>query len=130
VEVKILLDTNRLSDALRGELGLIDLLERCEAVVIPFVALGEVKAGFAAGSRIASNELALYEFLKQPQVTVLFADRETLEVYAALFAYLRRQGRPIPTNDLWIAALAVQHGLSLVSRDRHFDVLPQVSRWV
>ena len=109
---------------------MIDLPESCEAVVIPFVALGELKAGFAAGRRVASNELVLYEFLKQPQVTVIFADRETLEIYAVLFAYLRRQGRPIPTNDLWIAALAVQHGLSLLSRDRHFEALPQVSRWV
>jgi predicted nucleic acid-binding protein len=61
-------------------------------------------------------------------VQVLFADDATTHQYAALFRQLRRQGTPIPINDLWIAALVVQHGLALCDRDRHFDRLPQLAR--
>jgi len=57
---------------------------------------------------------------------VLFADEQTIEQYVSLFRQLRRQGTPIPTNDLWIAALVLQHGLVLCARDRHFDHLPQI----
>jgi predicted nucleic acid-binding protein len=70
----------------------------------------------------------LNNFLRLPGVGVLYADRETTEVYARLFLQLRRAGGPIPTKDLWIASLAVQHQLTLVSRDEHFDKLPQVIR--
>ena len=72
--------------------------------------------------------LTLERFLASPRVGVLYADEATTRSYAGLFAQLRRQGTPIPTNDLWIAALAVQHGLALHSRDAHFDSIPQLLR--
>ncbi len=62
------------------------------------------------------------------RIGVLFPTRETSEYYARLFAQLRKAGTPIPTNDLWIASLAVQHELTLLSRDDHFDKLPQLLR--
>ncbi len=127
--MRLLIDTNRLTDALRGEPEAVAVLESADAVEIPFIVAGELKAGFLAGSRTAANELLLAKLLLQPQVTLRFADRETLDVYARLYAYLRRQGTPVPANDLWIAALAVQHQLTLFTRDRHFELMPQVSLW-
>jgi tRNA(fMet)-specific endonuclease VapC len=128
VALNILLDTNRLTDALRGETGVVHMLESATDVWVPFIVLGELKAGFLCGTRAAGNELLLHEFLRLPGVGVLFPDTETTDGYARLFAYLKRNGTPIPTNDLWIAALAVQHRLTLLSRDAHFKALPQVAK--
>jgi tRNA(fMet)-specific endonuclease VapC len=124
--VRILLDTNRLTDVFRGDAALIRIVESARVVWLPFIALAEIKAGFLAGKRAAANEVLLLAFLQLPHVDVVYADHETTEVYARLFLQLRRAGRPIPTNDLWIASLAVQHQLVLVSRDEHFGKLPQI----
>lgn len=124
--MRALLDTNRLTDAFRGEAGIVKTLERAAEIWIPFVTLAEMKAGFLGGNRPGENEGLLQAFLRQPGVGVLFPDWETADVYARLFLQLRRAGTPIPTNDLWIASLAVEHQLVLLSRDEHFDKLPQL----
>jgi len=127
--VRVLLDTNCLTDGLRGaDPELARKLEEAVEVHIPFVTLAEIKAGFLVGRRTAENEGLLAAFLRLPGVSVLFADLETTDVYARLFQQLRRAGTPIPANDLWIASLAVQHQLMLLSRDEHFAKLPQVSK--
>ncbi len=126
--MNLLLDTNCLTDAFRGESATVRIVEQAAEVWIPFVTLAEIKAGFLAGNRTAENERLLHEFLLLPGVALLYADRETTDVYARLFVQLRRAGTPIPTNDLWIASLAVQHQLLLLSRDEHFDILPQIAR--
>jgi tRNA(fMet)-specific endonuclease VapC len=126
VEVNLLLDTNRLTDALRGDPGVVLTLENAVLIRIPFIALAEMRAGFLCGQRPRDNEAALNKFLSLPGVDVLFADRGTVEIYARLFAYLRAAGTPVPTNDIWIASLAVQHRLALLTRDAHFQKLPQV----
>lgn len=126
--MRVLLDTNRLTDVFRRDRELNDALERVSEIWVPFIALAELKAGFLAGRRAGENEGLLYSFLRLPGVGVLYAESETTEVYARLFVQLRQAGTPIPTNDLWIAALAVQHGLTLLTRDRHFAKLSQVPR--
>lgn len=127
--MRLLLDTNRLTDALRRDRTIADLVERATEVWISFVTIGEIKAGFLGGHprRRAHNEGLLLRFLGLPSVNVLYADRETTEVYARLFVQLRQSGTPIPSNDLWIASLAVQHQLMLLTRDGHFRKVPQVS---
>ncbi|HSB15773.1 MAG TPA: type II toxin-antitoxin system VapC family toxin [Bryobacteraceae bacterium] len=122
------MDTNCLTDAFRGESATVRIIEQAVEVWIPFVTLAEIKAGSLAGSRTAENERLLQEFLLLPGVALLYADRETTDVYARLFIQLRRAGTPIPTNNLWIASLAVQHQLLLLSRDEHFNILPQIAR--
>jgi tRNA(fMet)-specific endonuclease VapC len=96
-------------------------------VFLPIFVLGELRAGFAAGSQAGRNAAVLGQFLANRRVELLLPDAETTEHYARLFAHLRGQGTPIPTNDLWIAALAVQHGLTLCTSDAHFRHLPQLS---
>jgi tRNA(fMet)-specific endonuclease VapC len=127
--MRVLLDTNRLTDALRGDASVKGLVEEATEVWIPFVTLAEIKAGFAGGDakKQAHNEALLLRFLRLKSVGALYADRETTEVYARLFVQLRKSGTPIPTNDLWIASLAVQHQLGLITRDSHFAKVPQVS---
>jgi tRNA(fMet)-specific endonuclease VapC len=126
--VKLLLDTNRLTDVLAGDAALVDTVEEASEVWIPFVALAEIKAGFVSGNRAGENEAVLQRFLRADGVGILFADRETTDVYARLYSFLRRSGTPVPTNDLWIASLAVQHHLVLLTRDEDFSKLPQVAR--
>jgi tRNA(fMet)-specific endonuclease VapC len=122
------LDTNRYVDLCKGVAGTVALLEEAEAVLLPFVVLGELRAGFAHGRRPAENENILRRFLLKDGVHVLFPDDQTTHHYAALFRQLRKQGTPIPTNDMWLAALVLQHNLVLHARDRHFDHLPQLVR--
>jgi tRNA(fMet)-specific endonuclease VapC len=104
------------------------VVEQAEAVFLPFVVVAELRAGFAVGKRGAENERILQRFILKPGVGVLLADDQTTHFYAAAYRQVRQQGSPIPTNDLWIAALVLQHGLVLCARDRHFDHLPQLTR--
>jgi len=126
--VKVAFDTNRYVDLCKGVAETVTLLEEAEAVVLPFVVLGELQAGFAHGRRQAENERILRRFLLKDGVRVLFADDQTTHHYASLFRQLRKQGTPIPTNDMWLAALVLQHNLVLHARDKHFDHLPQLVR--
>ena len=126
--MRVALDTNRYVDLCKGVVETVSLLEGAEAIVLPFVTLGELRAGFAHGRRPAENERILRRFLLKDGVRVLFADDQTTHHYASLFRQLRKQGAPIPTNDMWLAALVLQHNLVLHARDKHFDHLPQLVR--
>ena len=126
--MRVALDTNRLTDLFRGDTALADLLGACEEVWIPLVVLGEIKAGFYGGAQNHRNQSLLERFLAKPTVGVLEPHRETAEQYARLFVQLKRAGTPVPDNDLWIAALVLEHGLTLITRDRHFRNIPQLLR--
>ena len=126
--MRVALDTNRYIDLCKGVAETVTLLEEAEAVVLPFIVIGELRAGFAHGRRSAENERILARFLLKDGVSQLFADDQTTHHYASLFRQLRKQGTPIPTNDMWLAALVLQHGLALHARDKHFDHLPQLVR--
>jgi predicted nucleic acid-binding protein len=126
--MRIALDTNRLTDLFQGDAALARFLGTCDEVWIPFVVLGEMKAGFYGGTRQAENEALLVGLLARETVAILYAGRETAEQYARLFVQLKRAGTPVPDNDLWIAALALEHDLALITRDRHFDKIPQLLR--
>jgi Predicted nucleic acid-binding protein, contains PIN domain len=126
--LKVALDTNRYVDLCRGVDETVTLLEEAEAVILPFVVLGELRAGFAHGRRQAENEQILRRFLLKDGVQVIFADDQTTHHYASVFRQLRKQGTPIPTNDMWLAAIVLQHNLVLHDRDKHFDRLPQLIR--
>jgi len=124
--VRIALDTNRYRDLTSGVEEAVELLEHAEAIFMPFVVLAELRAGFAIGKKGRANERVLQRFLAKPGVDALFPDDGTTLSYATLYRQLRSQGTPLPTNDLWIAAIVVQHGLALYTRDRHFEKLPQI----
>ena len=126
--MRVALDTNRYVDFARGDEAMVELLESAEEIHIPLIVLAELRAGFVAGTKGAQNEGALRRFLMQPGVRILFPDEQTIHHYAMVFRQLREQRTPIPTNDMWIAALVLQHGDVLCARDAHFDHLAQVPR--
>jgi tRNA(fMet)-specific endonuclease VapC len=128
VEVRVALDTNRITDLFRGDAELAERLGTSEEVWIPLMVLGEIKAGFQGGTQRRRNEVLLNRLLAKPNVDVLLPTRETAEHYARLFVQLRRAGTPVPDNDLWIAALVLEHNLFLITRDQHFERIPQLMR--
>lgn len=126
--MKIALDTNRYTDLCRGDVSVVEIVEQASEVWLPFIVLAELRAGFAMGSQGPRNEAVLRRFLLKPGVEVVYADEQTTHHYANVYRQLRKQGTPIPTNDMWIAALVLQHSFVLCARDAHFDVLPQLAR--
>ncbi|HUT76424.1 MAG TPA: type II toxin-antitoxin system VapC family toxin [Polyangia bacterium] len=126
--MRLAIDTNRYVDFCRNEESIVRGFQLAREIVVPFVTLAELRAGFACGTMAKRNAAVLTRFLGRPRVRVLWADDGTTHHFANLFRQLRQQGTPIPTNDLWIAALCTQHDLILASRDAHFDRLPQIPR--
>jgi len=117
---RILLDTNVYAAFKRNDPQAVELVRRSEFIGVTVVVLGELLAGFRCGSREGQNRRELDQFLDSPRVSVLQADEETAEFYGAVFSDLKSKGRPIPSNDIWIAASALRHGLALASNDEHF----------
>jgi tRNA(fMet)-specific endonuclease VapC len=128
VAVRLALDTNRYTDLVQGDAQVAETVASADEVWLPFIVVAELRAGFSLGSKGAQNEAALRRFLFKPSVEVLYADEQTTHHYANIFRQLRKQGTPIPPNDMWIAALVLQHSLTLCARDAHFDALPQLPR--
>ncbi|WP_305046009.1 type II toxin-antitoxin system VapC family toxin [Geoalkalibacter sp.] len=123
---RVLLDTSAYSLLMRGGAEVAKLLDAADEVFVPVVMIGELLAGFKKGRQEQRNRQILEDFLAVPRVGILSVDDETAERYAVIQDYLRRRGMPIPTNDLWIAACAMQHGLILITGDGHFLNVPQV----
>jgi tRNA(fMet)-specific endonuclease VapC len=124
--VGLILDTNALSAAADREPAALEVVASAERLAVPVIVLGEYRLGIAQSRRRTTYENWLRQWITT--VTVLDIDEETTHHYAAIGLELKTIGKPIPANDLWIAALCRQHGLPLVSRDRHFDQVAGVRR--
>jgi predicted nucleic acid-binding protein len=122
----VILDTNALSAFVDGEAGVREALRGEARAAIPVIVLGEFRYGIAESRHRAAYEAWLKAQL--PHFEILDVTDATALAYARLRAALRRSGRPIPANDAWIAALALQHRLAILSRDAHFDVVAGLER--
>ena len=122
----MILDTNALSAFADGEPRIGEILRRQQRAALPVIVLGEFRYGIAGSRHRKAYEEWLETQLSSFEVLPITA--ETTIPYATLRGALRRLGRPIPANDAWIAALAIQHGLPILSRDEHFDALPDLRR--
>ena len=123
---RILLDTSAYSAFMRGNADAVSVLREADEIYLSAIVLGEMRAGFLGGTHRTKNEKELTRFLDSPRVQVLDIDEGTAERYAVIFTALRSAGTPIPANDLWIAASAMQYGLSVLTRDSHFAKVPQI----
>lgn len=126
--MNIALDTNAYSDFMRGVSSRVEVLRSARSIHVPLFVLAELRAGFAAGNQESSNAANLQRFLNSPRVSILLPDEQTTHHYAQLFMDLRRKGAVVPMNDLWIAALAIQHNLVLCTSDAHFDHFARLAR--
>lgn len=122
----MILDTNGLSALAEGEPGLEPLLRRVAQVAIPVIVLGEYRYGISQSRNHIHYEQWLAEYL--PSFRILDIDERTTISYSTVRRELKKAGTPIPSNDVWIAALCRQHLLPLLSRDRHFDAVSGIIR--
>ncbi len=118
---KVLLDTNAYSNLLRGNTEVFDILSRAQEVFMSVVVLGELMAGFKGGKSESKNRATLSQFLAKPTTRVVDVTQNTAEIFAELKQQLKSEGKPIPINDLWISAHAVEFGAQLITFDRHFE---------
>lgn len=122
----IMLDTSAYAAFKRGWAEAVAALRQADGILLSVITLGELWGGFEAGTRRERNRQELEEFLSAPRVRIASVGPDTAERYAAIYAYLRKNGRPIPTNDLWIAASAMEHGAELLTSDSHFENVPHI----
>ena len=116
----ICVDTSAYSNFRRGETRVVDQIDRARWIGVPSIVVGELHAGFRAGSRFDQNLSDLNEFLRQPAVQVLAVDEQVAHIYGEIVSELRAAGRPLPTNDIWIAATAVRFGAAVLTFDAHY----------
>jgi len=109
---------------MRGEPDTVSVLRQVDQIGICSISIGELLSGFKAGSREQENRKELNQFLDAPRVRVHRVDETTADFYAEILDGLGAKSTPVPTNDIWIASVAFQHGLKLLSRDRHFKEIP------
>lgn len=126
---KILVDTSAYSDLLSGSEQVLKVLARADLVYMSIFVLGELYAGFKGGSRETLNRDLLARFLSRPTVRVLSATQETAEVFAEVKHSLKRAGTPLPINDVWIAAHAIETGSVLATFDSHFQRINGLRLW-
>ena len=126
---KILLDTNAYVRFLRGDEKVMGCLARADTVYMSVFVLGELFAGFKAGSKEKGNRQLLERFLLKPTVSVLDATMDTADIFGFVMASLRKSGTPIPINDVWIAAQCLETGSLLVTYDNRFAQIPGLRLW-
>ena len=123
---KIMLDTSAYSSFLRGHDKIKFAIQISDEIFINPVVIGELLSGFVMGKNEERNREILRKFLKSSRVNVIPIGEETSERYAAIINYLRKNGTPIPTNDIWIAASAMEYGLKVITTDKHYLNIPLI----
>lgn len=117
----LLIDTNIYSHAMRGDAEIIQTLQQIAHIGISAISIGELLSGFKAGNKEETNRQELNLFLDSPRVTLYGIDERTAEFYCLILDQLKNNGTPIPTNDIWIAAVAFQQGMPIYTKDQHFN---------
>jgi tRNA(fMet)-specific endonuclease VapC len=125
----ILLDTNCYSAYLAGDERVLSALAEAEVVYMSIFVLGELYAGFRGGTKVQQNREYLKRFLAKRNVKTLSATQETAEIFGDLKDKLKRSGSPLPINDVWIAAHALETGSVLITYDSHFQKITGLRRW-
>ena len=108
--MRIALDTNRYADLANGLPEAIQFIKQVEEIALPFCVIGELRAGFIGGNRLSVNDAQLKRLLSHPRAKVIYPDRETVDQWAYIRATLLSRNLTIPHNDIWIAAICIQHG--------------------
>lgn len=123
---RVLLDTNAYTAFKNGHPDVIAILQHADIIGISVIVLGELIAGFNNGSKYHKNLAELNTFLNTPRINIISIDVTTTSFYAQIYANLRLKGKPIPTNDLWIAASVLQQGYKICTFDKHFEYIENI----
>ena len=126
---KIVLDTNAYTQLLIGEEDVLDIIGTADTIYMSIFVLGELYAGFAGGKKERKNKETLNRFLLKPTAKILNATAETAEVFGKVKQNLKKAGTPIPINDVWIAAHAIETGSTIITYDSHFKNVAGLRLW-
>lgn len=119
----ILIDTNAYAAFKRGEPSVIEVIQYAENLAISPIVLGELLSGFDCGSKTKKNRADLQQFLHSSRIKIFQITSDTANFYSQIYCSLKNKGNPIPTNDMWIAAQALENGCVLCSYDKHFKAI-------
>lgn len=119
----ILLDTNAYASFKKNEAAIIEIVRLAELICISPIVIGELTAGFDGGSKARQNKIELQKFLASSRVVVYPITLDTSHFFSQIYCILKRKGKPIPTNDMWIASQALEHGCVLCTHDKHFSFI-------
>ncbi|MBS3909190.1 MAG: type II toxin-antitoxin system VapC family toxin [Actinobacteria bacterium] len=122
---RVLLDTSAYSAFFKGDPAAVEAVQAADEIYLNPIVLGELLAGFIRGNKEKKNRTELETFLSSPRVYLQIIDEETSERYALILSSLKDKGTPIPTNDIWISALAMRDGLKILTTDRHYQKVVQ-----
>jgi tRNA(fMet)-specific endonuclease VapC len=127
--MKVLLDTNAYSDLLRGNSLIADLLDNSETIFMSVIVIAELLTGFKGGFKEKKNIEILNEFLINPNVITIDVSIKTASIFSDIKHFLKEQGKPLPINDIWIAAHSYEFQTTLITYDKHFEVIPKIDIW-
>jgi tRNA(fMet)-specific endonuclease VapC len=126
---KVTLDTNAYSAFMQGDEQVLDAISEASSVYLPLFVIGELHYGFRGGNRLQENLAQLKAFLGKPTVKTWLPTVETAQIYGEIQDRLKRDGTPIPINDIWIASSCVEAGSTLITYDKHFLLIPSIRTW-
>lgn len=126
---KIVLDTNAYAALMKGDEQVLTLIKEASTVTLPAFVIAELLFGFKKGNKNTKNLEILAEFESYPKVQRHYPGAETVEIFSELMMQLKAAGRPIPIHDVWIAATAIENGSTLITYDRHFEMIQGLRCW-
>lgn len=119
----VLLDTNAYASFKRNEAAVIEVIQYAELICISPIVIGELIAGFNGGSKTKQNKIELQEFLESPRIIIYPITLDTSHFFSQIYCSLKSKGKPIPTNDMWIASQAFEQGAVVCTHDKHFGFI-------
>lgn len=122
---RLCLDTSAYSHFRRGEASVVQIIGTARWIGVPSIVLGELRTGFLMGGHAVRNEDDLQRFLRHPLVEILDVDDDAARIYAEIMFTLRKAGTPLPTNDIWIAAIAARESATVLTYNEHFRMIPR-----
>ena len=122
----VLFDTNAYTSFKRNEAAIIEIVQHAELIAISPIVIGELIAGFDGGNKAQQNKTELQQFLESSRIVVYPITLDTSHFFSQIYCTLKNKGKPIPTNDMWIAAQALEHGCVICTHDKHFSFVEGV----
>jgi tRNA(fMet)-specific endonuclease VapC len=119
----ILLDTNAYVSFKRNETSIVEIVQHAEWLVMSPIVIGELMAGFDGGNRVKQNKLELQKFLESSRTIIYLLTLDTSHFFSQVYCSLKHKGKPIPTNDMWIASQALEQGCVVCTHDKHFSFI-------
>ncbi len=119
----VFFDTNAYVSFKKNESEIVEIIQYAECICISPIVIGELLSGFEGGNKTSQNKIELQKFLESPRIRIYNVTIDTSHFFSHIYHSLKIKGKPIPTNDLWIASQALEHGCVVCTHDKHFSYI-------